>query len=336
MDLGLGSLLSGVANGISSIFTARENRKAQREANSANMELAKYQNEANVNLWREQNEASIKQWERNNKYNTPEAQLARYRDAGLNPMLIYGSGSSVAGNSSSPANIGSAPHLERAEMKPVTMPNIPFGDYIGDAYRLYMQQKQLNQSLDVAKAQAENTRVDSALKKVRTLRETTENNLASLNYNIKSKAEKNIVDSYRFANDKVLSEIDLNDANASNSRWRTSEIQNMLQARFDLTNAQTDYYYAMIDHASVDIALKWLKLRFDEETFDDRKNQIAATLAGSLVKNEYGDIILSRERFETNYEKQFGHKPSANLWMSVFDLIALGATNPENRNEKYR
>lgn len=336
MDLGLGSFFSGLANGISSIFTARENRNAQREANEANMELAKYQNEANVNLWREQNSASIEQWNRNNEYNDPAHQLARYRDAGLNPMLIYGSGSSVAGNSSSPASIGSAPHMERAEMKPVKMDNIPFGDYIADAYNLYMRQKQLDQSLDVANAQAENTRIDSALKKVRTLRETTENNLASLNYDIKSKAEKDIVESYRLANDKVLSDIDLNDANASNARWRTSEIQNMLQARFDLTNAQTDYYYAMIDHAAVDIALKGLKLRFDEETFDDRKNQIAATLAGSLVKNERGEIILSRERFETNYEKRFGHKPGENLWMSVFDLIALGPIPPEYRNEKFQ
>lgn len=33
-------------------------------------------------------------WERQNKYNTPAAQMQRYRDAGLNPNLIYGQGTS--------------------------------------------------------------------------------------------------------------------------------------------------------------------------------------------------------------------------------------------------
>lgn len=35
-------------------------------------------------------------WRMNNEYNTPAAQVQRLKDAGLNPALIYGTGSSVA------------------------------------------------------------------------------------------------------------------------------------------------------------------------------------------------------------------------------------------------
>lgn len=83
---GVGGAVSGLASGIASIFTTKA-------TNKANMELAKYQNEANYKLWQEQN-----------AYNTPAAQMQRYKDAGLNPLLIYGQGNS--------GNAGPAPRVE--------------------------------------------------------------------------------------------------------------------------------------------------------------------------------------------------------------------------------
>lgn len=53
-----------------------------------------------------QNEYNMQMWHMQNAYNTPAAQVARYREAGLNPNLIYGNGSSSAGNASS------APEME--------------------------------------------------------------------------------------------------------------------------------------------------------------------------------------------------------------------------------
>lgn len=38
----------------------------------------------------------VELWKMNNEYNTPAAQIQRLKDAGLNPALIYGTGSSVA------------------------------------------------------------------------------------------------------------------------------------------------------------------------------------------------------------------------------------------------
>lgn len=60
-------------------------------SNSQNKELAEYNWEQARNMWHEQNE-----------YNSPVAQMQRYRDAGLNPNLIYGSGSSAGNASNAP------------------------------------------------------------------------------------------------------------------------------------------------------------------------------------------------------------------------------------------
>lgn len=84
---------------------------SQEKANQANMELAKYN-------W----EQTKEMWNMNNEYNKPSAQMSRYLEAGLNPNLIYGSGSASAGNSTS----SPAPQLPRVE--PLTD-----GSFLGSA-----------------------------------------------------------------------------------------------------------------------------------------------------------------------------------------------------------
>ena len=76
--------ITGLATGglslIGSAINSASQRKAVRETNAANMELAKYQNEQN-----------LAQWERENEYNKPLNALNRLREAGVNPALINGS-----------------------------------------------------------------------------------------------------------------------------------------------------------------------------------------------------------------------------------------------------
>ena len=54
----------------------------------------------NVRLQKMQNDFNLEMWNKNNEYNSPQAQMQRFKDAGLNPNLIYSQGS--AGLSSSP------------------------------------------------------------------------------------------------------------------------------------------------------------------------------------------------------------------------------------------
>lgn len=57
-----------------------------------------------------QNQLNIQNWKMANEYNSPSAQMARYKAAGLNPNLVYGSlGQTAAGNISSPSSSGINP-----------------------------------------------------------------------------------------------------------------------------------------------------------------------------------------------------------------------------------
>lgn len=60
-------------------------------------------NKANRKLQQQQLNWNEEMWNQNNQYNTPQAQMQRFRDAGLNPNLVLGQGSMTSGNSGSPA-----------------------------------------------------------------------------------------------------------------------------------------------------------------------------------------------------------------------------------------
>nr|QJB19625.1 MAG: DNA pilot protein [Microvirus sp.] len=79
----------GAIGGVAQSFINREtDRRNMIRQNEMNMKMSDLEYKRNLELWN-----------MNNQYNTPKAQMARYGDAGLNPNLIYGQGSS--GNSGS-------------------------------------------------------------------------------------------------------------------------------------------------------------------------------------------------------------------------------------------
>lgn len=81
------SILSNVISGISSVLGSGASYKGQKSANQTNIRLAREAREHDLNMWNMQN-----------AYNTPEMQMQRLKEAGLNPNLIYGSGSASTGN----------------------------------------------------------------------------------------------------------------------------------------------------------------------------------------------------------------------------------------------
>lgn len=76
-----GAIISGAANLISSGIGARTSKKSQQRGYRQAKALSKFGYDQDV-----------EQWHRANLYNSPESQMQRYTDAGLNPNLIYGQG----------------------------------------------------------------------------------------------------------------------------------------------------------------------------------------------------------------------------------------------------
>jgi len=68
---------------------ATQGAAALPNALAAHFTNVKNRKEARVNYNR-QREDALKDWEMTNEYNSPKAQMQRYREAGLNPNLMYG------------------------------------------------------------------------------------------------------------------------------------------------------------------------------------------------------------------------------------------------------
>lgn len=85
---GLG-LLSGVFSGNSQASQNEKNRQFQ------------------LQMYNKQYSDAVNFWNMQNDYNSPSAQMARFKAAGLNPNLIYGQG--TPGNASSPPPVPHAP-----------------------------------------------------------------------------------------------------------------------------------------------------------------------------------------------------------------------------------
>lgn len=158
MDVGLSNLLGGIGTLGAGIASSISNYKSVQATNKAQMDLAKYQADRNLELWN-----------LNNEYNTPQAQMERYKAAGLNPNLIYGEGTSSSGNSSSPANGFVAPSLHAPKVDtsfvPTAAQQIMNGLNIASAVRKADSETAMNyQSLA-------NLQQDESIKRIKVLRE---------------------------------------------------------------------------------------------------------------------------------------------------------------------
>lgn len=110
MDFGLGTLIGGGISAIGSLIGNIGGNKKALEAvdktNQANKELADLQYQYNLDMWNRQNE-----------YNSPVQQMQRLKEAGLNPNLMYGQGST--------GNASSAPQYDAPQLQAYT----GFGDF---------------------------------------------------------------------------------------------------------------------------------------------------------------------------------------------------------------
>lgn len=182
----IGSLLGFLPSLIGGIFglgSSAINKKSQSNTNEANKELAAQQNEYNLELQNrefQQNsqqseleyQRNLEKWQMENEYNTPSAQMQRYLDAGLNPNLIYGSGSASSGNASAAPQYTAARYsAPRAERATLSAPRFDFDPYqslsIGNNLAIQKAQRdQISAQADFTRQQTKNAAIDNLIKTV--------------------------------------------------------------------------------------------------------------------------------------------------------------------------
>lgn len=90
---GLGYMAGGIAQGIAGLYSTNKQVQGQKDINQMNIDYAREASERDKQLWYEQQ-----------AYNSPSEQMKRLSEAGLNPNLIYGSGSATGNVASSAPN----------------------------------------------------------------------------------------------------------------------------------------------------------------------------------------------------------------------------------------
>ena len=118
----------GAVGGLAStIVGGSMSRRAAKEYNKGQIEIAQMNNEWNANEalknreWQEQmvnsqNQWNLDQWNRENEYNSPAAQRQRLEDAGLNPYLMMDGGNAGVASSVSAASPSGGSQAAPAQM----------------------------------------------------------------------------------------------------------------------------------------------------------------------------------------------------------------------------
>lgn len=136
-------------------------------------------NYKNRKMMREGQEFEKEMWNMSNQYNSPSAQMERLRSAGLNPNLVYGTGT-VAGNTA-PA---SQPKAHVAQVESVMKNTQPF-EYMNtlSAYQSIQNQKEQNRAI---KAQADLTEYKIETERYNTILRQIQGLNLNQDYNFKS------------------------------------------------------------------------------------------------------------------------------------------------------
>ena len=150
-----GSLASGLGSIVDMIGQNKVVDKqiaAQREENRLN----RYYNQM---LARQQNQWNLEQWQRENYYNSPAAQMYRLRQAGLNPDLMYGQG--TTGNSAGSPEMTSGASSEPQDMASL-LSKRSLGQTLSMSIEREQQRRMTEAQIEAIKANTKKTEEETA------------------------------------------------------------------------------------------------------------------------------------------------------------------------------
>lgn len=168
-----GALASAGASVAGNKLSYKDNAKLAAQQNEYNVALQQNAFANNQSVAQEAYAQNLAQWTRENEYNTPLAQIERYKAAGLNPNLIYGTGSASAGNAHTspqftPAKY-EAPTAQRATRQPFYTGQFDPYQAVQATQALAIQKAQkdnLAAQADYTRQQTKNSAIDNLIKTV--------------------------------------------------------------------------------------------------------------------------------------------------------------------------
>lgn len=214
-----------VGNMYSSYMASRTAKKNTEMTIQANKDLAEYGYTKDLEMWN-----------RVNQYNTPEAQQARLKNAGLNPNLVYGTGT-VTGNTT-PATMPryQAPRVEY-NYKPFDV-----APAIQSYYDIKMKNAQIDNLKELTKVNQAKA-INEVLKKGGYLGKS---NKALMEAGMMKLLMPDIISAKRF------------ELQMPEQKLQNLKMQGKLYAK-DLTIKEQIYQYKKLENAVKEIELDWMK-----------------------------------------------------------------------------
>lgn len=159
------ALAGGIVAGLGSLASGIFGSSSQRSANEANLQIARETNAQNYKMFQEQLGFNERMYHENNMYNSPSAQVERFKQAGLNPYLMMSEGAN-AGNADAVSAPAATPAVTGAPMQPVWQDRGQIGDLldsIGKAVDL--KTKNRKNLADIKQAEASGALSDAEARK---------------------------------------------------------------------------------------------------------------------------------------------------------------------------
>lgn len=306
----VGSKFSPVAAGISAA------------ASLAQIPMTFLQRSWNKSDYRQQVQDNISQWQRQNEYNSPAAQMARYRAAGLNPNLIYGQ-SNASGDAQVAPSLASTPNMAAS-----------FGS-VADAMR---QTAMTDAQIDLLRANAEKARSDAEHNahdiRIRDYINQQGDEKLRQGWESLSQRQQEIVEQQ--ARNIHLNELDdAKRAQLADLLLSQAQERQEMQARIEQLNAETDYKKKLAD-------LQKLEIQFFNKTrnaqiqmwkdigYGAERSGYAAYMDANTRRAEFNKTIEYRQRLieaqtDSEYAKQQNYAELAELYESQMFRNYVGA-----------
>lgn len=112
---------------------------------------------------------NLEQWHRENRYNSPSAQMARYRAAGLNPNLIYGQSNTAGASpelSIGEVGTGQAQNASPLDVEGISLDPATWQRIVNETKLADSQKENIDADTEKTKADTENIEEDTRGKKI--------------------------------------------------------------------------------------------------------------------------------------------------------------------------
>lgn len=320
----IGAVLNGATSFLGQFMQNQQNQNLAQQQQNWSENMMNQQNAYNQFLWNQQNKYNegryaqeqsdaLNFWHQQNAYNSPQAQMARFKEAGLNPNLIYGQGSS--GTASPIQNAGSqrAETARSADVKPYNRAQVESLTRGMDVFGQQMQFKMLQAQTDNLKAATNVAQQDALLKAQQTAATALGVDRGNFDYGIAKELRETSIDAARVSLEQQKQQLQLG-------------------AQSLTIGGQT------IDRNKVNILRDKLELKIRQDLANPIVRQAYADLQQTLTRTAGDKIANEIEKIRLNLKRMGINDTDGVIWRSViqnWDTIKQGASDAYNGVQRF-